>query len=126
MEPLSPQLSDFFGVPENRGVLVRSVDKASPGALAGLKAGDVIVKVNNEIIHDVADWRRALRGQNGKVALGIVRDKKEQVLTISLAAAAGDGDAARDRDMSAAKMTPEQIAEAHRLAREWESKSASR
>ena len=86
VEPLSPQLSDFFGVPENRGVLVRSVDKGSPGALAGLKAGDVIVKVNNETIHDVADWRRALRGQNGKVALGIVRDKKEQVLTISLAA----------------------------------------
>ena len=86
VEPLSPQLSDFFGVPENRGVLVRSVDKGGPGALAGLKAGDVIVKVNNETIHDVADWRRALRGQNGKVALGIVRDKKEQVLTISLAA----------------------------------------
>jgi len=86
VEPLSPQLCDFFGVPQNRGVLVRSVDKASPGAVAGLKAGDVIVKVNNEIIHDVADWRRALRGQDGKVALGIVRDKKEQVLTISLPA----------------------------------------
>ena len=86
VEPLTPQLCDFFGVPQNRGVLVRSVDKGSPGALAGLKAGDVIVKVNNETIHDVADWRRALKGQNGKVALGIVRDKKEQVLTINLPA----------------------------------------
>jgi len=86
VEPLSPQLCDFFGVPQNRGVLVRSVDKGSPGAVAGLKAGDVIVKVNNEIIHDVADWRRALRAQNGKVALGIVRDKKEQVLTFNLPA----------------------------------------
>jgi molecular chaperone GrpE (heat shock protein) len=86
VEPLSPQLCDFFGVPQNRGVLVRSVDKGSPGAQAGLKAGDVIVKVNHETIHDVADWRRALKGQNGKVALGIVRDKKEQVLTINLPA----------------------------------------
>jgi hypothetical protein len=86
VEPLSPQLCDFFAVPQNRGVLVRSVDKGSPGALAGLKAGDVIVKVNHETIHDVADWRRALKGQNGKVALGIVRDKKEQVLTINLPA----------------------------------------
>jgi ElaB/YqjD/DUF883 family membrane-anchored ribosome-binding protein len=86
VEPLSPQLCDFFGVPQNRGVLVRAVDKGSPGAMAGLKAGDVIVKVNNETIHDVADWRRALKGQNGKVALGIVRDKKEQVLTINLPA----------------------------------------
>src|SRR6516162_898057 len=90
VEPLSPQLCDFFAVPQNRGVLVRSVDKGSPGALAGLKAGDVIVKVNNETIHDVADWRRALKGQNGKVALGIVRDKKEQVLTINLPASTAE------------------------------------
>jgi F0F1-type ATP synthase membrane subunit b/b' len=86
VEPLSPQLCDFFGVPQNRGVLVRSVDKGSPGAMAGLKAGDVIVKVNNETIHDIADWRRTLRSQGGKVSFSIVRDKKEQVIQISLPA----------------------------------------
>jgi membrane-associated protease RseP (regulator of RpoE activity) len=86
VEPLSPQLCDFFGVPQNRGVLVRSVDKGSPGAVAGLKAGDVIVKVNNENIHDVADWRRALRSQSGKVSLVIVRDKKEQLVQVDLPA----------------------------------------
>ena len=86
VEPLSPQLCDYFGVPQNRGVLVRSVDKGSPGAVAGLKAGDVIVKVNNENIHDMADWRRALRSQSGKVSLGIVRDKKEQVIQVDLPA----------------------------------------
>jgi len=86
VEPLSPQLCDYFGVPQNRGVLVRSVDKGSPGAAAGLKAGDVIVKVNNENIHDVADWRRALKGQSGKVSIGIVREKKEQVVQVDLPA----------------------------------------
>jgi len=84
VEPLSPQLCEFFGVPQNRGVLVRSVDKGSPGAAAGLKAGDVIVKVNNENIHDVADWRRALRSPSGKVTLGIVRDKKEQSIQVGV------------------------------------------
>jgi hypothetical protein len=43
-----------------------------------------------------------------------------------LAAAAGDAGAARNRDISAAKMTSEQIAEAHRLAREWKPRSTSR
>jgi serine protease Do len=86
VEPLSPQLCEFFGVQQNRGVLVRSVDKGSPGAVAGLKAGDVIVKVNDEDIHDVADWRRALKSQSGKVTLGIVRDKKEQVVQVNLPA----------------------------------------
>ena len=41
VEPLSPQLCDFFGVGENKGVLVRTVEKGSPGAAAGLRAGDV-------------------------------------------------------------------------------------
>jgi len=44
----------------------------------------------------------------------------------SLAAAAGDADAARNRDITAAKMTSEHIAEARRLASEWKPRSTSR
>jgi membrane-associated protease RseP (regulator of RpoE activity) len=86
VEPLSPQLGDFFGVPQNKGVLVRSVDKGSPGAAAGLRAGDVIVRVNNETVHDISDWRRAVKGHSGKVSLAIVRDKKEQTVEMNLPA----------------------------------------
>ncbi|HYV73493.1 MAG TPA: PDZ domain-containing protein [Candidatus Binatia bacterium] len=84
VEPLSSQLGEYFGVPPNRGVLVRTVEKGSPGANAGLKAGDVIVRVNNEQIHDMADWKRALKAQSGKVAVVVIRDKKEQSLQMSL------------------------------------------
>ncbi len=83
VEPLSPQLCDFFGVPPNNGVLVRSVEKGTPGASAGLKAGDVIVKVNNETIRDMADWKRALSGK-GKLSVTVVRDKREQNLQMTL------------------------------------------
>ena len=86
VEPLSPQLCDFFGVPQNKGVLVRSVEKGSPGAAAGLRAGDVIVRVNNETIHDMADWRQAAKTHSGKVTLAIVRDKKELTVEVSLPA----------------------------------------
>jgi len=86
VEPLSPQLCEFFGVPVNQGVLVRSVDKGSPGAMAGLKAGDVIVKVNSETIHDMQDWKRALKAQGGKLSLSIVRDKKPQTVQMTVPA----------------------------------------
>ena len=86
VEPLSPQLGEFFGVPQNKGVLVRSVDKGSPGAAAGLKAGDVIVRINNETVRDISDWRRAMKAHSGKVSLAIVRDKREQTIEINLPA----------------------------------------
>lgn len=84
VEALCPQMSDFFGVPANRGVLVRTVEKGSPAAAAGLKAGDVIVKVNSDLIHDVAEWRRSMPRKGGKVTLGIVRDKREQTIEMAL------------------------------------------
>jgi membrane-associated protease RseP (regulator of RpoE activity) len=72
-------------VKSGHGVLVRSVDKGSAAETAGLKAGDVIVKIGDEKVADRNDFRRAIRDRrSAKVPLGIVRDKKEQTLTITL------------------------------------------
>jgi hypothetical protein len=42
----------------------------------------------------------------------------------NLAGTSGDADGVRDRDAVARAMTPEQIAEAQRLAREWKPKTS--
>jgi len=84
VESMCPQLADYFGVPRGQGVLVRSVEKGSPAEAAGLKAGDVIVKVNNETVHDMADWRRAMHVRAGKIPVAVVRDKHEQAIVINL------------------------------------------
>jgi serine protease Do len=85
VDNLTPQLGDFFGVKGGAGVLVRSVEKGSAAESAGLKAGDVIVKVDTDRIENRSDWRRALRSRKtGKVALTVVRDKREQALTLTL------------------------------------------
>lgn len=97
VEGLCPQLSDFFGVPHNQGVLVRSVEKGSPAEAAGLRAGDVIVKVNNEPVHDMADWRRAMRARAGRIPVAVVRDKHEQTIVINIASS-GDTSQLQDED----------------------------
>jgi serine protease Do len=85
VENLTPQLGDFFGVKNGQGVLVRSVEKGTPAEAAGLKAGDVIVRLEKERIADRGDWKLALRTYAGnKVTLGVVRDKREQTLSITL------------------------------------------
>jgi membrane-associated protease RseP (regulator of RpoE activity) len=83
VDTVGKQLADYFGIKQGHGVLVTSVTKDSPGAAAGLKAGDVIVKVEDESIEDVSDLHMALRDHRDKeVHLTIVRDHKEQTVTV--------------------------------------------
>ncbi|HZR27866.1 MAG TPA: PDZ domain-containing protein [Terriglobales bacterium] len=85
VESLTPQLGEFFGVKGGDGVLVRSVDKNSPGESAGLKAGDVIVRVETEKIANRSDWNMAVRSHTGsKVTIGVVRDKREQNFSLTI------------------------------------------
>src|SRR5437764_5549032 len=85
VENLTPQLADFFGAKNGHGVLVRSVDKGSRADKAGFRAGDVIIKINGEPIHDSGDFTHAIHGRKtDSVNVGIIRDKKEQTLTLTL------------------------------------------
>ena len=88
IESLNRQLGEFFGVKDGEGLLVKSVEKGSVAERAGLKAGDVITRADNDKVTDRADLRRILRSHNngGKVTIGIVRDKREQSVTIDLPA----------------------------------------
>src|ERR1700730_2300786 len=85
VENLTPQLGDFFGAKNGQGVLVRSVEKGSRAEKAGFRAGDVIVKVNGESISDSGDFTHAMHGRKGSaVTVSIIREKKEQNLTLTV------------------------------------------
>jgi hypothetical protein len=81
VEPLTAQMADYLGV--QNGLMVKQVARKSQAAAAGMKAFDVIVKVGPENIATVSDWDRAMRANQGKtVAVTVLRDKKQQTLTL--------------------------------------------
>jgi serine protease Do len=89
-EPLgeNDQLAEFFGVTD--GVLVRSVRKGTAAEKAGIKAGDVITKVDDSHVSQSGDITRALRNARGKkssVIVTIVRNKKEMPITVTIESA---------------------------------------
>ena len=85
VENLTSQLGDYFGVKSGKGVLVRSVERGSRGEQAGFHAGDVIVKVDGAEVTDCSDFTRLLRERKqNKVSVTVLRDRKEQVLNLSL------------------------------------------
>jgi serine protease Do len=94
VENLTPQLGEFFGAKGGKGILIRSVEKGSRGEKAGFRAGDVIVRVNEQAVSDTGDFTHVLRSKtkDDKASVTIVRDKKEQTLTLTLAPAGQTGE----------------------------------
>ncbi|HWX91061.1 MAG TPA: PDZ domain-containing protein [Terriglobales bacterium] len=93
VENLTPQLADFFGAKNGKGVLVRSVEKGSRAEKSGFRAGDVIVRVNDQSVQDTSDFSHAIRSNSsGTLQVGIIRDKKEQNLTLPLPERKDSGD----------------------------------
>jgi len=84
VETLEGQLAEFFGVKE--GVLVRMVNKDSSADKAGIRAGDVIVRLDDVKVATPADISSHLRAARGRpVSVSVVRDRKE--ITVMLAVA---------------------------------------
>ena len=76
--PLEGQLAEYFGT--SKGVLVNSVEKDSPAAKAGLKAGDVVTAVNGKAVGEPSELIEAVReaGDGVTLSIDIVRDRKPQ------------------------------------------------
>ena len=81
-EGLTSQLAEFFGVKE--GVLVRSVIKGSAAETAGLKAGDIITKIEGQAVSSPRTVTSLLRKAGANVTLTVVRSHKEITLNVKL------------------------------------------
>jgi S1-C subfamily serine protease len=87
VQPLGDQLAQYFGAKDG-GVLVAGVTADSPASKAGLKAGDVITKVNGAAVKDTGDLMDALGDvkDDGAVTLDIVRDRKASTVKATIEA----------------------------------------
>ncbi|MEO7651492.1 MAG: PDZ domain-containing protein [Bryobacteraceae bacterium] len=83
-ESLGSQLAEFFGVKD--GVLVRSVVKGSAAEKAGIKAGDVITKVDDQKAASPKDISKTLQSLKDKKTFPVtlVRNKKEKTVSVTI------------------------------------------
>lgn len=84
VEPITPQLGEFFGVQSGVGLLVKSIEASSPAAVAGMRAGDVVLKANQATMSTESDWTRSLHENRGRqIPIMVLRDRKEQTLSLT-------------------------------------------
>jgi serine protease Do len=83
-ESLGSQLAVYFGVKE--GVLVRSVLDNTAAQKAGVKAGDVVVKVDGMGVTTPSELSTAVRTANAKktYTIELVRDRKPMTVTVTV------------------------------------------
>ena len=76
----------------NDGVYINSVDEDGNGAAAGLKKGDVIVKIDGKPVNKMSELQQAINAKRpgDKASITYMRDKKEITKTITLKNAQGN------------------------------------
>ena len=87
MQPVSDEIADSLGLPHDKGELVRLVVPGSPGAKAGLRPGDIVLKVaGSEVTMDrslsaiVADI-----APGTTIPLDVIRQGKPMTIQVSVA-----------------------------------------
>lgn len=83
---LTDQLKNYFGVDEDEGVLISAVEKDSPAEKAGLKAGDVIIKVDNEDVENYSEVKDIIteKDKGDEVSLVIVRNRQKKDFAVTV------------------------------------------
>ncbi len=86
IQNLTPDLAKSFGIKQDKGALIAGVEKDSPADKAGLKRGDLVVGMEGKPVDDVTIFRNMVAGTEPgkKVTLTIIRDQKEQTVTVTL------------------------------------------
>ena len=89
LDDLTEQLGEYFGVEDGEGALIREVLEDTPAEKAGLKAGDVIVQLDDEKMRDAGDVTGFLAEAEAgdEVAVTVLRKGEDETFTVELAEA---------------------------------------
>ena len=95
-QDLTSDLSKAFGISTNRGAIITRVKEGSPAYVAGIRVGDVVVKINNQIIENASAMRNkiGLLKLNSIISMQINRkgeifNKKVEILEKKLSKKSG-------------------------------------
>ena len=104
IQPVTPDLAKAFKLGKSEGALISDVSTNSPAERAGLKAGDVVTKVDDRFVAD----SRALQLMIGEMAPGrnvrltVIHDGNERVYPVTLGEQSGNRNEAGDGSKASA------------------------
>jgi serine protease DegQ len=86
-QALTPQIADQLGLNRSSGVVVLTAEPGGPAADAGIRPGDVLIRMGDRELEGVEDLLDELRQRNAgdRVQITLVRGGREQQVEVTLA-----------------------------------------
>ncbi len=83
IQPLGEDLADSLGIPHNRGEFVQAVEPGKGAALAGIQAGDVVIKVAGKEVspEQTLSFIVANTAPGSRIPIELMRDGKRMTVT---------------------------------------------
>jgi len=84
---IEPDMAEFFGLKDTKGVLISQVTEGSAADEAGIKRGDVVTEFDGALVDNANDFRNrvAMHKPGSKVELVILREGKRMDFSVKLA-----------------------------------------
>ena len=84
VQDIDAETAKYFGIPKNSGVLIKTVEKKSPAFKAGIKEGDIIKKIDENIASSIIDYTSLIKEHSvgDIIKLEILRNKKIKIVYI--------------------------------------------
>jgi Do/DeqQ family serine protease len=83
VEPLTPEIARNLGIKRTEGVVISEVDPDGAAAAADLRAGDVVLQVNGQVVKTPTELKSALgRAGDRPVLLLVARGNAEVFVTV--------------------------------------------
>ncbi len=83
-QDLSPEVARYFGFEKEKGVIVTEITKDGPAERAGLRNGDILVRLDRRSVEGMEDVRSALGKKNASDAIRVDVYRKGKVLTLKI------------------------------------------
>ena len=86
LQAVTPEISEAFGLKRPAGALVGTVQAKSPAERAGLRTGDLIIAIDEQVVEDpnAFDYRFATKALGGQARIGVLRSGRETRVTVAL------------------------------------------
>jgi serine protease Do len=103
IQAVTPEIADSLNLKGSEGALVAETQPDTPAATAGLKSGDVIVKLNGEAVKSSAELTRKVGAlkPGDKAEVTYVRNGEEKTASVTLGALPGEKVASAHEEPSA-------------------------